>query len=230
MSATILVVDDHANTRMLIKEYLTEQGYHVATAADGAQALAAAAAERPDLILLDVMMPNLNGFEFIRVYRKAHQIPIILLTAKVEERDKVQGLDLGADDYITKPFGMQELLARVRAVLRRGGAAAGEGEEIYQVGDLRLNRTTHLVSEGQRVIDLTPSEFELLATLIEAPGRVFSREMLLEQLLGNSYDGEERTINVHISNLRKKIEPDPANPRYIETVFGIGYRCVARGA
>ena len=230
MSATILVVDDHANTRMLIKEYLTEQGYHVATAADGAQALAAAAAEKPDLILLDVMMPNLNGFEFIRVYRKAHQIPIILLTAKVEERDKVQGLDLGADDYITKPFGMQELLARVRAVLRRGGAAAGEGEEIYQVGDLRLNRTTHLVSEGQRVIDLTPSEFELLATLIEAPGRVFSREMLLEQLLGNSYDGEERTINVHISNLRKKIEPDPANPRYIETVFGIGYRCVARGA
>ena len=230
MSATILVVDDHANTRMLIKEYLTEQGYHVTTAADGAQALAAAAAEKPDLILLDVMMPNLNGFEFIRVYRKAHQIPIILLTAKVEERDKVQGLDLGADDYITKPFGMQELLARVRAVLRRGGAAAGEGEEIYQVGDLRLNRTTHLVSEGQRVIDLTPSEFELLATLIEAPGRVFSREMLLEQLLGNSYDGEERTINVHISNLRKKIEPDPANPRYIETVFGIGYRCVARGA
>ena len=228
MSATILVVDDHANTRMLIKEYLTEQGYHVTTAADGAQALAAAAAEKPDLILLDVMMPNLNGFEFIRVYRKAHQIPIILLTAKVEERDKVQGLDLGADDYITKPFGMQELLARVRAVLRRGGAAAGE--EIYQVGDLRLNRTTHLVSEGQRVIDLTPSEFELLATLIEAPGRVFSREMLLEQLLGNSYDGEERTINVHISNLRKKIEPDPANPRYIETVFGIGYRCVARGA
>jgi DNA-binding response OmpR family regulator len=230
MSATILVVDDHANTRMLIKEYLTEQGYHVATAADGAQALAAAAAEKPDLILLDVMMPNLNGFEFIRVYRKAHQIPIILLTAKVEERDKVQGLDLGADDYITKPFGMQELLARVRAVLRRGGASAGEGEEIYQVGDLRLNRTTHLVSEGQRVIDLTPSEFALLATLIEAPGRVFSREMLLEQLLGNSYDGEERTINVHISNLRKKIEPDPANPRYIETVFGIGYRCVARGA
>jgi DNA-binding response OmpR family regulator len=230
MSATILVVDDHANTRMLIKEYLTEQGYHVATAADGAQALAAAAAEKPDLILLDVMMPNLNGFEFIRVYRKAHQIPIILLTAKIEERDKVQGLDLGADDYITKPFGMQELLARVRAVLRRGGASAGEGEEIYQVGDLRLNRTTHLVSEGQRVIDLTPSEFALLATLIEAPGRVFSREMLLEQLLGNSYDGEERTINVHISNLRKKIEPDPANPRYIETVFGIGYRCVARGA
>jgi DNA-binding response OmpR family regulator len=230
MSATILVVDDHANTRMLIKEYLTEQGYHVATAADGTQALAAAAAEKPDLILLDVMMPNLNGFEFIRVYRKAHQIPIILLTAKIEERDKVQGLDLGADDYITKPFGMQELLARVRAVLRRGGASAGEGEEIYQVGELRLNRTTHLVSEGQRVIDLTPSEFELLATLIEAPGRVFSREMLLEQLLGNSYDGEERTINVHISNLRKKIEPDPANPRYIETVFGIGYRCVARGA
>ncbi|HYF66362.1 MAG TPA: response regulator transcription factor [Herpetosiphonaceae bacterium] len=230
MSATILVVDDHANTRMLIKEYLTEQGYRVATAADGAQALAAAAAEKPDLILLDVMMPNLNGFEFIRVYRKAHRIPIILLTAKIEERDKVQGLDLGADDYITKPFGMQELLARVRAVLRRGPAAAAEGEEIYRVGELTLNRTTHLVSEGQRTIDLTPSEFELLATLIEAPGRVFSREMLLEQLLGNSYDGEERTINVHISNLRKKIEPDPANPRYIETVFGIGYRCVARAA
>ncbi|MBP8252591.1 MAG: response regulator transcription factor [Herpetosiphon sp.] len=226
--ATILVVDDHANTRMLIKEYLTEQGYTVVTAADGNQALMVAANEKPDLILLDVMMPKFDGFEFIKVYRKAHQIPIIFLTAKIEERDKVAGLDLGADDYITKPFGMQELLARVRAVLRRGANVSEmptNPNSVLHVGDLMLNRDSHVVSVGQRIVDLTPSEFQILALLMESPGRVFSREMLLEHLLGNAYDGEERTINVHVSNLRKKIEPEPTGPKYIETVFGIGYRC-----
>src|SRR6185369_424308 len=142
---TILVVDDHANTRTLIKEYLTEIGYRVITAADGAQALAAAHAEKPDLILLDVMMPNVDGLEFTRLYRKEHQVPIILLTAKVEERDKVVGLELGADDYVTKPFGMQELVARIRAVLRRSGLSNGtppsDLDDLYQAGDLTLNRT-----------------------------------------------------------------------------------------
>jgi DNA-binding response OmpR family regulator len=231
MSKTILVVDDHANMRTLIKEYLSEQGYQVVTAADGVQALAAAAAHRLDLILLDVMMPNLDGFAFTRLYRKEHSVPIILLTAKVDEQDKVQGLDLGADDYVTKPFGMHELLARVRAVLRRGRLEPGqapEEDEIYQAGDLTLNRSTRQVSAGQQTVELTPSEFELLAILIEAPGRVFSREVLLERLQGNAYDGVERTVDVHISNLRKKIEPDPGKPRYIETVFGVGYR-LSRG-
>lgn len=227
-SATILVVDDHANTRALIKEYLTEHGYHVITASDGRQALVLAATEHPHLILLDVMMPNLDGFEFTRRYRKEQQVPIILLTAKIEERDKVQGLDLGADDYVTKPFGMQELLARVRAVLRRTELArnqATEKETILAVGDLGLNRTTRNVTVGPQTVELTPSEFELLATLMESPGRVFSREQLLERVQGNSYEGVERTVDVHISNIRKKIEPDVTKPRYIETVFGVGYRC-----
>ena len=226
MGATILVVDDHANTRGLIKDYLTEHGYRVITAADGRQALALAAADRPDLILLDVMMPNVDGFEFTRRYRKDNGVPIILLTARVAEQDKVHGLDLGADDYMTKPFGMQELLARVRAVLRRAaGAQAAPADEVLRVGDLALNRAVRSVSVAGRAVDLTPSEFELLAILMEQPGRVFSRDVLLERLQGNSYDGVERTVDVHISNVRKKIEADTAKGRYIETVFGVGYRC-----
>ncbi|HYF63761.1 MAG TPA: response regulator transcription factor [Herpetosiphonaceae bacterium] len=227
MGATILVVDDHANTRGLIKDYLTEHGYRVITAADGRQALALAAADRPDLILLDVMMPNVDGFEFTRRYRKDNRVPIILLTAKVAEQDKVHGLDLGADDYVTKPFGMQELLARVRAVLRRadGAQAPPAADEVLRAGDLALNRTLRSVSVAGQAVDLTPSEFELLAILMEQPGRVFSRDVLLERLQGNSYDGVERTVDVHISNVRKKIEANAAKGRYIETVFGVGYRC-----
>lgn len=230
MGTTILVVDDHANTRALIREYLTEQGYRVVTASDGRQALVVAATEQPDLILIDVMMPHLDGFEFTQRFRKEHRVPIIMLTAKVEERDKVHGLDLGADDYITKPFGMHELLARIRAVLRRAEdhRPAAPAERL-EVGDLALDRSTRQVSAGRQSVDLTPSEFLLLATLMEAPGRVFSREQLLERLQGNNYEGVERTVDVHISNVRKKIEPDPAKPRYIETVFGVGYRCRAQG-
>lgn len=228
MGSTILVVDDHANTRALIKEYLTAHDYTVITASDGRQALVLADIDRPDLILLDVMMPNLDGLEFIRRYRKDHQVPIILLTAKIEERDKVIGLDLGADDYVTKPFGMQELLARVRAVLRRvetAQTASADKAVVFRLDDLEINTTTRIVTVGQRTVDLTPSEFELLATLLESPGRVFSRDQLLERLQGNAYDGVERTVDVHISNVRKKIDSDPGKPRYIETVFGVGYRC-----
>jgi DNA-binding response OmpR family regulator len=224
MGATILVVDDHANTRGLIKDYLTEHGYRVLTAADGRQALALAVADRPDLILLDVMMPNVDGFEFTRRYRKDHSVPIILLTAKIAEQDKVHGLDLGADDYVTKPFGMQELLARVRAVLRRAEGAPAAPDEILSAGDVVLNRTSRSVSVAGRAVDLTPSEFALLAILIEHPGRVFSRDVLLERLQGNAYDGVERTVDVHISNVRKKIEASTTKGRYIETVFGVGYR------
>jgi len=227
MGRTILVVDDHANVRTLIKDYLTEHGYRVVTARDGAEALAVAHHEQPDLILLDVMMPNLDGFEFLRVYRREHNAPIILLTARLAESDKVHGLELGADDYVTKPFGMQELVARVRAVLRRAAGAGTPAGDIYQLGDLVLNRSTRSVTVGGQAVGLTPSEFELLATLMEWPGRVFSRELLLERLQGNDYDGVERTIDVHIRNLRKKIELDPARPRYIRTVFGVGYRVSA---
>jgi DNA-binding response OmpR family regulator len=222
MAQTILVVDDHANVRTLVKEYLTELGYRVVSAADGADALAVAGRESIDLILLDVMMPNLDGFAFLQAYRQQRGVPIILLTARLAESDKVLGLELGADDYVTKPFGMQELVARIRAVLRRT-AAAGPADTI-RLGDLLVNRGAHSVSIGGQPVMLTPSEFALLAALLEAPGRVFSRELLLERLQGHDYEGIERTIDVHIRNLRKKIEPDPTQPRYIRTVFGIGYR------
>jgi DNA-binding response OmpR family regulator len=223
MPRTILVVDDHASVRTLVKDYLTEHGYRVVTAADGQEALTIARVERPDLILLDVMMPNLDGFEFMRIFRRGQATPVILLTARVAETDKVVGLELGADDYVTKPFGMQELVARIRAVLRRanpGRAAAG-----LRVGDLALDRATREVTVAGRPVALTPSEFELLATLMESPGRVFTREQLLERLQGGEYEGVERTIDVHVRNLRRKIEPDPSRPRYVETVFGVGYRC-----
>jgi DNA-binding response OmpR family regulator len=225
MAQTILVVDDHANVRTLIKEYLTELGYRVVSAGDGAAALAAASREPIDLILLDVMMPNLDGFEFLKVYRKEHGVPIILLTARLAESDKVLGLELGADDYVTKPFGMQELVARIRAVMRRTSASGSAAQaEIIRLGDLQINRNAHSVMVTGQPVTLTPSEFALLATLLESPGRVFSRELLLERLQGHDYEGIERTIDVHIRNLRKKIEPDPTQPRYIRTVFGIGYR------
>ncbi|HJZ49803.1 MAG TPA: response regulator transcription factor [Roseiflexaceae bacterium] len=223
MAQTILVVDDHANVRTLIKEYLGELGYRVVTAGDGAEALAAACRESIDLILLDVMMPNLDGFGFLQVYRREHGVPIILLTARLAEADKVLGLELGADDYVTKPFGMHELVARIRAVLRRAAPSTGSGD-IIRLGELLVNRDAHSVMLSGRPVTLTPSEFALLTALLESPGRVFSRELLLERLQGNDYEGIERTIDVHIRNLRKKIEPDPAQPRYIRTVFGIGYR------
>lgn len=225
MEQTILVVDDHANVRALIADYLTALGYRVVTARDGAEALTLVGREPVDLIVLDVMMPNLDGFGFLRIYRQEHNVPIILLTARLAEADKVTGLELGADDYVTKPFGMQELVARIRAVLRRTtpGDARAAGES-YRLGDLVLDRRTHSVTVGGQAVNLTRSEFALLAMLLESPGRVFPRELLLEQLQGNDYEGVERTIDVHIRNLRKKIEPDPTQPRYIKTVFGVGYR------
>lgn len=224
MGNTILIVDDHANVRVLIKDYLSELGYHVLSAHDGTEALAVLDREPVDLILLDVMMPRLDGFAFLRVYRKEHNVPIILLTARLAESDKVMGLELGADDYVTKPFGMQELVARIRAVMRRVAAQPAASDAIYSLGALALNRSTRNVTLNGHCVSLTPSEFELLATLLEAPGRVFPREVLLERLQGNDYEGVERTIDVHVRNLRKKIEPDPTQPRYVKTVFGIGYR------
>jgi two-component system, OmpR family, alkaline phosphatase synthesis response regulator PhoP len=224
MTKTILVVDDKANVRTLVREYLTEQGFRVVTAENGQNALYAARQEKPDLILLDIMMPEMDGFEFIRAYRKESDTPVILLTAKLEESDKVIGLELGADDYITKPFGMRELVARIHTVLRRAGQIPHPSPRL-QIGDIVLDRETHSVAVSGRPVHLTPSEFDLLALLMNAPGRVFSRLDLLEDLQGTSFEGVARTIDVHIRNLRTKIESDPANPRYIETVFGIGYRC-----
>jgi len=219
----ILVVDDKSNVRTLVREYLTEQGFLVATAENGRMALYAARHEKPDLILLDIMMPEMDGFEFIRTYRKECDTPIILLTARMEESDKVVGLELGADDYITKPFGMRELVARIHTVLRRAAQIPHPSPRLQQ-GGIVLDRETHSVLVDGREVHLTPSEFDLLAILMDAPGRVFSRLDLLEDLQGTSFEGVARTIDVHVRNLRTKIETDPANPRYIETVFGIGYR------
>ncbi|MCP4428190.1 MAG: response regulator transcription factor [Chloroflexi bacterium] len=223
MTQTILVVDDKANVRTLLREYLTENGYRVVMAENGRAALIVARQNNPDLILLDIMMPEMDGYDFIRHYRREGNAPIILLTAKLEETDKVLGLELGADDYITKPFGMRELLARVRAVLRRMGRG-GMVDDILQVADVILDRNSRRVTVAEKEAALTPSEFDLLAILMAQPGRAFPRLDLLEQLQGIALEGAEKTINVHIRNLRRKIEPDPARPRYIETVFGIGYR------
>ncbi|WP_029215252.1 response regulator [Kallotenue papyrolyticum] len=223
MSKTILVVDDTASLRRMVQSYLTQEGFRVLTAADGREALLLARQERPDLIILDLMMPQMNGYDFMRAYSKEGSAPIIVLTAKVDESDKVLGLELGADDYVTKPFSPRELAARVRAVLRRVSAAATP-PDLLRALDITLDRSTRMVTVGERRVDLTPSEFDLLATLMAAPGRVFSRLELLERLQGTAYEGYERTIDVHIRNLRSKIEPDPRHPRYIETVFGVGYR------
>ncbi len=225
MSKTILVVDDNRSVQQLVSEYLTENGFRVVTANNGREALFVARHEKPDLILLDIMMPVLDGYDFVRTYRRERDTPIILLTAKLEEVDKVVGLELGADDYVTKPFGMAELVARIRAVLRRTNKEPLE-PEMLRIGEVALDKAARLVMVQDRRVTLTRSEFDLLAALMSTPDRVFSRLDLLERLKGDSLEGVERTIDVHIRNLRFKIEPDPAHPQYILTVFGSGYRFV----
>jgi DNA-binding response OmpR family regulator len=223
VAKTVLVVDDKASVRKLVQEYLTEEGFRVVTAEDGRQALSVARHEKPDLILLDLMMPEMGGYEFMRIYTREADTQIILLTAKVEETDRVLGLELGADDYVTKPFSMRELVARIRAVLRRAGRAQAP-VAILEAGELALDLNARTVRVGGRDVHLTPTEFDLLAVLVSAPGRVFTRQALLEATQGVTVAGLERSIDVHISNLRAKIEPDPRDPRTIETVFGVGYR------
>ena len=227
MSKTILVVDDAESLRTMVKSYLTQEGYRVVTAANGREALFVARQERPDLILLDLMMPEMGGFEFITAHNRDGDAPVIILTAKIEESDKVLGLELGADDYLTKPFSLRELTARIRAVLRRAEKSTTATSALLRVGELSLDRGSRLVSADGNTVELTPSEFDLLATLMASPGRVFSRLELLDTLQGDAYEGYERTIDVHIRNLRTKIEPDPRNPRYVLTVYGIGYRLAA---
>ncbi len=226
MTKTILVVDDEERLLSLLKAYLEQEGFRVVTADSGRTALFQSRYEKPDLIVLDIMMPEMDGYEFMRLHSRESDIPIIMLTAKVEESDKIVGLELGADDYVTKPFSPRELTARIRAVLRRAGKSAPEAE-VLRASGITVDRAGRMVRSGDRLIDLTPSEFDLLATLIGTPGRVFSRLELLDRLQGTAYEGYERTIDVHIKNLRAKIEPDPRSPRYIETVYGAGYRFAA---
>lgn len=220
---TLLIVDDKLNTLRLLTDYLSEMGFRIVTASNGREALMVARHEKPDLVLLDIMMPQMDGLEFMRHFRKERQTPVIMLTARVEESDKVVGLELGADDYVTKPFGMAELVARIRAVLRRA-AEPPPVSDVLRVGVVCLDKSTHSVRVGDQSLDLTPSEFNLLSVLMSAPGQVFSRAQLLERLKGDWFENVERTVDVHIRNLRAKLEPKPAEPHYILTVFGVGYR------
>ncbi|MCL4560138.1 MAG: response regulator transcription factor [Chloroflexi bacterium] len=225
MPKKILVVDDNPQLCALLIAYLTQEVFDVVTAGDGQEALSIARREKPDLIILDLMMPEMNGYTETRIYSREAETPVIILTARLEENDKVLGLELGADDYITKPFSMRELVARVRAVLRRIPRAKQTAvQDVLRVGNISLDTCGRAVTVEGSLVDLTPSEFDLLATLMTAPGRVFSRLELLDRLQGVAYEGYERTIDVHVRNLRTKIEPNPSSPRYIETVYGAGYR------
>jgi len=223
MPKTILVVDDEERLRSLLEAYLGQQGFRVVSAADGREALGVARRERPDLVILDLMMPVMDGCEFMNAYRRECDTPVIILTARIDDSDKVLGLELGADDYITKPFSPRVLVARVRAVLRRAGIVPPPGE-VLRVADVTLDRGRHAVSVGGAAVHLTPAEFDLLAVLMTSPGHVFTRAELLDHVQGTDYDGYERTIDVHVRNLRTKMEPDPRHPRYIESVYGVGYR------
>ena len=227
MSKKILVVDDKLELRTLLKSYLTQEGFDVFTASNGQEALFIARHEKPNLIILDLMMPEMGGYEFMRTYSREADTPVVILTAKIDENDKVLGLELGADDYVTKPFSPRELTARVRAVLRRAEKPAST-QQILRLGSIELDWAGRTTSVDGHPVELTPSEFSLLAALMESPGRVFSRLELLDRLQGTAYEGYERTIDVHVRNLRSKIEADASNPRYIETVYGAGYRFTGR--
>ena len=220
---TILVVDDEARLVSLVEMYLAQSGFRVVTASNGREALSVAKRQEPDLIILDIMMPEMDGYEFMRLYRADHSTPIILLTARVDNEEKVLGLEAGADDYLTKPFRPRELMARVKAVLRRSGERE-PAVKVLQVSDVILDRSAHAVQVADRFVDLTPSEFDLLAALMSAPGHAYSRLDLLDILQGVRYEGYERAIDLHIKNLRAKIEPVPGSPHYVETVYGVGYR------
>jgi DNA-binding response OmpR family regulator len=223
----VLIVEDDANLLETIKYNLRKEGYNVVTAADGELALEVAHREKPAVIILDIMLPKMNGFEVCRILRKEITVPVLMLTAKADEMDKVVGLEIGADDYMTKPFSMRELLARVRAMLRRAGMAGGSpsGEPApLKIGGLEIDTARHHVSLAGATLELSPKEFDLLAFLALNKGLVFSREQLLEKVWGYDYAGDSRTVDVHIRWLRRKVEADPAHPQRLMTVRGTGYK------
>lgn len=221
----ILVVDDDRKIVDLVRAYLDKDGYRVLTAYDGLQALDLARQKQPDLIVLDLMLPGIDGLDVCRLLRsEGNKVPIIMLTAKTTEMDKLIGLDLGADDYVTKPFSPRELLARVRAVLRRVGEEESEGPSEVRFGALLVDFARHKVQVDGEPVGLTPTEFKLLEVLIRGQGRAFSRLELLDRVFGYDFEGFERTVDVHVMNLRQKIEPDRKNPTYIKTVYGMGYK------
>jgi DNA-binding response OmpR family regulator len=226
----ILVVDDDPKTVSLVKLYLESDGHKVLCAYDGIEALRLAREERPNLIVLDLMLPGLDGLQVCRTLRTESDVPVIMLTAKTTEGDKVTGLELGADDYVTKPFSPRELAARIKVVLRRTVSESLErGPEQAAYGDLKMDFRQHTVSIAGRPVALTPTEFRLLGTLVREAGQVLSREQLIQRVLGLDFEGFDRTIDVHVLNLRRKLGDDPARPRYIKTVYGAGYKFEASG-
>jgi two-component system alkaline phosphatase synthesis response regulator PhoP len=226
----ILIVDDDREIVRLVRAYLEQAGFQVATAYNGEAALHALRRERPSLVVLDLMLPDRSGWDITRIVRgdaALKNIPIIMLTARVQDTDKIIGLELGADDYVTKPFNPREVVARVRSVLRRSGPGGkGAAQSVLQYGDLLMDTDRREVMVGGQSVSLTPTELNLLHTLMEHPGYAFTRAELVDLGLGYNYEGMERTLDSHIKNLRKKIETDPGNPVYIQTVYGVGYRLV----
>jgi two-component system alkaline phosphatase synthesis response regulator PhoP len=223
MNETILVVDDEPKIVKQARDYLENGGFRVLAAGDGKTALVMARTHQPDLVVLDLNLPEMDGLDVCRTLRRESDVPIIMLTARVEETDRLIGLELGADDYITKPFSPRELVARVRAVLRRVRGGLHQAG-LVRAGDLEIDLQGHRVARGGESIHLTRTEFNLLATLAQHPGQTFTRAQLLDRLYGVAYDGFDRSIDAHIKNLRRKLEDNPAEPRYVQTVYGVGYK------
>ena len=221
----VLVVDDDGKIIKILKIYLQQDGYEVYTALDGDEALRLAREKHPEVIILDLLLPGIDGYEVCKTLRAESEVPIIMLTARTAEQDMIKGLDLGADDYVIKPFSPREIAARVRAVLRRMPGLGHMPEELKS-GSLKINFVRHEVSLNGKDISLTPTEFKLLGIIARSPGKVFSRAELIDQVFGYDFDSFEHTIETHIRNLRRKIEPDPGNPEYVVTVFGVGYKFV----
>jgi DNA-binding response OmpR family regulator len=221
---TILVVEDEMKIARLVRDYLQHAGYEVLVAGDGEAAMSSVRGAKPDLVVLDLGLPGRDGLDVTREIRRTSNLPIVMLTARGDEADRVVGLELGADDYVVKPFSPRELVARIRAVLRRTDSARTGGPEVLRAADVEVDLPRMRVAVAGRPVELTPTEFELLATLVREPGRVFTRGQLLEALHGVAFESYERAVDAHVKNIRRKIEPEPGHPRYLLTVHGVGYR------
>ena len=225
MTSTILIIEDDTDTIKLVSLYLERDGHKVLSATDGIEGLRLAREAHPELVVLDLMLPGMNGMEICRILRDESDISILMMTARVEEEDRLAGLDMGADDYVTKPFSPRELAARVRAVLRRSSSdLLDKGPQELVRGEIKMGLRQHKVYVGSKEIRLTPTESRLLAMLMREPGRVFSRDQIIDRAFGYDFDGFDRTVDTHMSNLRRKLNTDPKNPRYIQTIYGVGYR------
>ncbi|MBN2404646.1 MAG: response regulator transcription factor [Coriobacteriia bacterium] len=227
MSRDVLVVDDNAKIVEVLSAYLEAEGFSVRTSADGPGAVQAVKERRPDIALLDIMLPGIDGIELTRRFQREYSLPVILVTAKSDEVDRLIGLEIGADDYISKPFSPREVVARVKAVLRRVEGSVGMQARVIQLGDLEIDAERRDVRKAGISVDLTRTEFDILATMAAHPGRVYTRLQLLEAASGDAYDGYERTVDAHVKNLRRKLGDDPKDPQYVRTVFGVGYKADA---